>query len=207
MFNLLQKQTHILIAGSSGSGKSVLLNDLILWLKGHQVSRYIYIDLKMVELVEYRHKLDCIAYADSIESALSALQKSIHIIETRYKRMQRLHQKKSSDLPVYIIIDELADLMTVARKQVQPLIQRISQIGRAAGVHLIVCTQCPLAKIIPTEIKVNFDCVIGLHTRSKQDSRNIIGQPGLETLPLYGYGLLSCPQLEAPELYKIPLWT
>lgn len=206
MFDILQKQTHILIAGSSGSGKSVLLNDIILWLKGHQQNRFIYIDLKMVELVDYRHQKDCIAYADSIESALQALQRAMQLIEHRYKQMQRLHQKKYSGIPVYIVVDELADLMTVARKQVQPLIQRISQIGRAAGVHLVVCTQCPLSKVIPTEIKVNFDCVIGLHTRSKQDSRNIIGQPGLETLPLYGYGLLTCPQLKDPQLYRIPVW-
>ena len=111
---------------------------------------------------------------------------AMNTIETRYTQMQRAHEKKYQGAQLYVIIDELADLMTTNKKQVMPLIQRIAQVGRAAGVHLICATQCPLAKVIPTEIKVNFDARVGLRTRSAQDSRNILGFNGCEDLPRYG---------------------
>lgn len=93
--------------------------------------------------------------------------------------------------------------MTTNKKQVQPLIQRLAQVGRAAGVHIILATQCPLAKVIPTEIKVNFDARIALRTRSAQDSRNILGETGCELLPRYGQGYYMTP--EGVTLYNIPM--
>lgn len=205
MFDHLMKQNHILIAGASGCGKSVLLNDLLIYLHGRIAAHYIYIDLKKVELIEWKRYRDCIQYADTIETAISALQKGVSVIENRLQQMQRQKVKMYRGAPVYIVIDELADLMTVNKKAVQPLIQRICQIGRAANVHLVACTQCPLTNVIPTPIKVNFDCIIGMRCRSKQDARNI-GVPGLETLPRYGYCFLLCPDLLQPQLYKVPFW-
>lgn len=104
-----------------------------------------------------------------------------------------------------MVIDELADLMTTNKKQVQPLIQRLAQIGRAANVHIIAATQCPLSTVIPTPIKVNFDSRVGLRTRSKQDSRNILGLPGCETLPRYGQGYYMTPA--GLQLYNIPMYS
>ena len=102
------------------------------------------------------------------------------------------------------VIDELADLMTVDKKHVLPLLQRIAQIGRAANVKIIAATQCPLTTVIPTAVKVNFDTIIGLHTRSAQDSRNIIGMAGCESLPRYGQGYYLTPA--GIELYNIPMY-
>ena len=95
---------------------------------------------------------------------------------------------------IELFIDEFADLMTTNRREVAPLIQRLAQIGRAAKVHIILCTQTPIAKVIPTEIKCNFDSRIGLRTRSRQDSVNILGYKGLENLPEYGEGVYMTPK-------------
>lgn len=105
---------------------------------------------------------------------------------------------------MYVVIDELADLMTTNKKQVQPILQRLCQIGRAANVHVVAATQCPLSAVIPTPIKVNFDSRVALRTRSGQDSRNILGVTGCELLPRYGQGYYMTP--EGCRLYNIPMY-
>lgn len=200
------KQTHLLIAGATGSGKSVVINGIIttsLQYSPEQV-QYILIDPKRVELVDYKPLPHTIVYASEPDTMVQALQRAMRLIEGRYTVMQRQHVKKYSGSNVYIVIDELADLMTTNKKQVQPLIQRIAQIGRAANVHIIAATQCPLSAVIPTPIKVNFDSRVGLRTRSKQDSRNILGCGGCELLPSYGQGYYMTAQ--GIELYKIPMY-
>jgi S-DNA-T family DNA segregation ATPase FtsK/SpoIIIE len=129
---------------------------------------------------------------------------AMEITETRYKEMQRKGLRKYEGPAVYVIIDELADLMTTNRKQVQPLIQRLAQIGRAANVHIIAATQCPLSAVIPTPIKVNFDARVALRTRSAQDSRNILGLKGCELLPRYGEGYYMTP--DGLTRYYIPMY-
>lgn len=200
------KQTHLLIAGATGSGKSVVINGIVttsLQYSPEQV-QYILIDPKRVELVDYKPLPHTIAYASEPNTMVQALQRAMNLIEDRYAIMQRQHVKKYSGSNVYIVIDELADLMTTNKKQVQPLIQRIAQIGRAANVHIIAATQCPLAAVIPTPIKVNFDSRVGLRTRSRQDSRNILGCGGCELLPSYGQGYYMTAQ--GIDLYRIPMY-
>ena len=200
------QQTHILIAGATGSGKSVLINGLLHTALFHSPARYefILIDLKRVELADYKALPHTLQYADNITAALGALNGALDLIEKRYAEMQRDHIRTYTGSCVYVVIDELADLMTVAKKQVQPLLQRIAQIGRAANVKIIAAMQCPLATVIPTQIKVNFDTVIGLHTRCAQDSRNILGMAGCEQLPRYGQGYYSTPA--GIQLYNIPMY-
>ena len=184
----MMEQPHLLVAGATGSGKSVVINGIIttaLFEAPSQV-QFILIDPKRVELVDYRYLPHTEFYASEPAEMVRGLQMAMNTIEMRYTQMQRAHVKKYQGAQLYVIIDELADLMTTNKKQVMPLIQRIAQIGRAAGVHLICATQCPLAKVIPTEIKVNFDARVGLRTRSAQDSRNILGFNGCEDLPRYG---------------------
>lgn len=185
--NMLE-QPHLLVAGATGSGKSVVINGIIttaLFNAPSEVS-FILIDPKRVELVDYKYLPHTSFYASEPDDMVRGLQRAMSTIELRYKQMQRAHQKKYTGTELFVIIDELADLMTTNKKQVMPLLQRIAQVGRAAGVHLICATQCPLAKVIPTEIKVNFDARVGLRTRSAQDSRNILGFNGCENLPRYG---------------------
>ena len=200
------KQTHLLIAGATGSGKSVVINGIITTSLKDSPARvqYIFIDPKRVELSQYRRLPHCIAYASEPDSMVQALHTALDIIESRYRTMQRQGARKYTGSHVYVVIDELADLMTTNKKQVQPLIQRIAQIGRAANVHIIAATQCPLSAVIPTPIKVNFDSRVGLRTRSKQDSRNILGRGGCELLPSYGQGYYMTAQ--GIELYKIPMY-
>lgn len=205
LYKDMLKQPHLLIAGATGSGKSVVINGLIytaLFDSPAQV-QLILIDPKRVELVDYKRLPHTIQYASEPGEMVEALKKGIEITETRYKAMQRERVKKYTGGAVYIIIDELADLMTTDKKHVQPLIQRLAQIGRAANVHIIAATQCPLASIIPTAIKVNFDSRVALRTRCAQDSRNILGVKGCELLPRYGQGYYMTP--EGLTLYKIPM--
>jgi S-DNA-T family DNA segregation ATPase FtsK/SpoIIIE len=200
------QQTHLLIAGATGSGKSVVINGIITTsLKDSPAQvQYILIDPKRVELAQYRPLPHTIAYASEPDSMIQALRTALDIIESRYKAMQRQGVRKYTGSHIYVVIDELADLMTTNKKQVQPLIQRIAQIGRAANVHIIAATQCPLSAVIPTPIKVNFDSRVGLRTRSRQDSRNILGCGGCELLPSYGQGYYMTAQ--GIDLYRIPMY-
>lgn len=205
LFADMAHQPHLLIAGATGSGKSVVINGIIHALLFHSpaAAQLILIDLKRVELCEYRRLPHTVAYADDVSSAVKALQAAIGITEARYKDMQRRRQRQYNGADVYVVIDELADLMTTAKRQVTPLIQRLGQIGRAARVHVIAATQCPIVAVIPTQIKVNFDARVGLHTRSAQDSRNILGVACCEALPRYGEGYYMTP--EGLQLYQIPM--
>lgn len=205
LYRDMLEQPHLLIAGATGSGKSVVINSLIYTalLDSPAAVQFILIDPKRVELVDYKHLPHTIKYSSEPGEMVQALEKAIEITEDRYKYMQRRRMKKYSGAALYVVIDELADLMTTNKKQVQPFIQRLCQIGRAANVHVIAATQCPLASVIPTPIKVNFDARVGLRTRSAQDSRNILGFKGCEQLPRYGQGYYMTPG--ELSLYNIPM--
>lgn len=204
----MAEQPHLLIAGATGSGKSVVINGIIhalLIAHSPASARFILIDPKRVELSMYRDLPHTLFYASEPGEPARALRYAIQIIEDRYMQMQRQRLRKYTGSDVYVFIDELADLMTTDRKTIQPLLQRICQIGRAAKVHVIAATQCPLASVIPTAIKVNFDSRVGLRCRSGQDSRNILGQTGCEELPRYGQGYYMTPEgTERWNLTMIP---
>lgn len=202
------RQPHLLIAGATGSGKSVIVNALIhaalLRLPGGpDGARLILIDPKRVELSQWRDMPHTEKYASEPDEMREALDMAMQITEKRFRQLQRQERKKYSGPDLYIIIDEFADLMTTQRKAITPTIQRLAQLGRAARVHLIIATQCPLRQIIQTEIKCNFDSRFGLRTRSAQDSRNIIERAGLERLPRYGQAVYMTP--EGESLYNIPM--
>lgn len=206
VYDMLTKQTHILIAGKTGAGKSVVINGIIYTLLSQyfpEECKLILIDPKRVELMNWKQTKHCILYASEPGEPAQALQKALDITEKRYKAMQGRKERKYTGGHVYIIIDELADLMTTDKRNVVPLLQRLAQIGRAANIHIIAATQCPLSEIIPTKIKVNFDCIIGLKTATKQHSRNITGLPGCELLAPYGSGYIITPK--ETKLYKLPM--
>lgn len=204
LFEDMTKQPHLLVAGATGSGKSVVVNGIIttLLFRFPDEAKLILIDPKRVELSPYKNLPHTVYYASEPDTMLYALQYAMQICESRYIEMERRRERKYSGGDLYVIIDEFADLMTTQRRTVAPLVQRLAQIGRASRVHLIIATQCPLRAIIPTEIKCNIDSRIGLRTRSAQDSRNILGKAGLEELPMYGQGIYMTPQ--GDKLYRIP---
>lgn len=207
LYKDMLQQPHLLIAGATGSGKSVVINGIMymaLYKSPAQVE-FILIDPKRVELIDYKSLPHVIQYASEPGDMVQALENAMEITESRYKAMQAQHIKKYSGGAVYVVIDELADLMTTARRQVQPLLQRLAQIGRAANVHIIAATQCPLSSVIPTPIKVNFDSRVALRTRCAQDSRNILGVKGCELLPRYGQGYYMTPA--GLTLYNIPMYS
>lgn len=190
------RQAHLLIAGASGSGKSTLLNGLLCAaIKRHPNDvRLLLIDPKRTELNEYADLPHTIRHATEPSEFAPALRDALQLIDCRYEAMQRERRRTYNGADVYIIVDEFADLMTTQKKQILPLVQRICQIGRAARVHMILATQCPLAKIVPTEVKVNFSAICGLHTATRAHSRNIIGTAGCELLPMFGQCIYQTPQ-------------
>lgn len=208
LYKDMAEQPHLLVAGATGSGKSVVINGIMTTLlyrlpvDMEDGVQFILIDPKRVELIAYKNIPHTIRYACEPDAIVSALKYAIDLAEDRFRKMQRNKQKKYVGSDVYVVIDEFADLMTTQPKVVKPIIQRLAQIGRAARIHIILATQTPIAKVLPTEIKCNFDARVGLRTRSDQDSRNIIGFSGLEELPRYGKGYYMTP--EGEHFYEIP---
>ena len=200
-------QTHLLIGGTTGSGKSVLVNGLIYTalFRAPSAAQFILIDPKRVELVEYKPLPHVLRYASEPDTMTAALDLAMNTTESRFTVMQSEGVKKWRGGDLYVIIDELADLMTTNRKTVQPLLQRLCQIGRAARVHVVACTQTPISAVIPTQIKVNFDSRFILRTRTAQDSRNLMDRTGAELLPRYGQAYYSTPEYIPPALVTVPM--
>ena len=187
--------SHVLIAGATGSGKSVLINSIIytMLVFNPNQAQLILIDPKRVELVKYRKLPHTIAYETEPAQIVSVLKRSVLLMENRYKEMQRQRVTEYNGAKVYIVIDELADLMTTNQRQVMPLLQRIAQLGRAAKIHLICATQCPNRKVIPAELTLNFTDKVALRCDSAIESRQVIGCNGAEKLPLYGKAFYKSP--------------
>lgn len=214
IYDNILKQTHVMVAGATGSGKSVVLNGLIyaaLYRFPHDANSpknvgLILIDNgKGVEFIDYKDLPHTLRYAYTLEESISALEYGLAIARKRFEDMRNKRLKTYDGGDVYILIDEFASLILNGEKKVSNLVQDIAQLGRAAKVHIILATQCPLAEVLPTRIKVNFDAQLGLRTRSSQDSRNILGCSGCELLPRYGQGFYMIPDFTKPELYNIPM--
>ena len=201
------KQPHLLIAGATGSGKSVLINDIvrtIIRTRSPERAKLVLVDPKQVELWEYHRAPHTLAYADSTPGIIALLKRCITIMERRYFVMKQIGAKIAPFSDIYVVIDEYADLMITAKKEVQPLIIRLSQLGRAARIHLIMATQRPTRDIITGAIKVNMDSRIALRCPTAQDSRNIINMSGAENLPRFGKGYYLTPETMHPVKVDIP---
>lgn len=219
LYAAMLSDSHLLIAGATGSGKSTVVNGII-----HAALRnspaevgFLLIDPKRCELRAYKDLPHTIAYADRPAQFVPTLQAALNICEARFADMQRKGKREYEGSDIYVIIDELMFMMTTQKREVLPLLQQIAMIGRAAHVHLIACTQSPVAAVIPTPLKCNFDSRLALRTATPQDSRNIIGVKGCEALPdpkregkAFGYyrqgaetTLYNLPKVEEAELNRI----
>ena len=182
----LAARPHLLIAGATGSGKSVTVNGIItslLLTESPLRCQFVLIDPKKVELVDFARLPHVARYASEPADMIRSLSWTLEETDRRFAIMQAQGVKEYSGPHLYVIIDELADLMTTHKKEVLPLLQRLAQIGRAARVHLIACTQNVMAVTIPTVLKCNFPAVLGLRTATRAQSRMLIDVAGCETLP------------------------
>ncbi len=191
----LSAMPHLLIAGTTGSGKSVCINTIILSLLykySPEKCNLILIDPKMLELSTYEgipHLL-CPVITEA-KKATAALGWAVKEMENRYKLMTSVgvknidgyNVKYKKHMPyIVVIVDEMSDLMLLAGKEIENYIQRLSQMARAAGIHIIMATQRPSVDVITGTIKANFPTRISFQVSSKIDSRTILGEQGAEQL-------------------------
>lgn len=200
----LDKMPHLLIAGATGSGKSVALNGMIcslLYKSTPDEVRLIMVDPKRIELSSYDGIPHLIApVVTDVKKATHALFWAVHEMERRYEMLSELNarniqqynqkiekQVKQEPPPeklpyIVIVIDELADLMMVSSRDVEVALTRLAQMARAAGIHLILATQRPSVDVLTGIIKANFPTRLTFQVSSKTDSRTIIDTNGAETL-------------------------
>jgi len=191
----LASMPHLLIAGTTGSGKSVCINTIILSLLYRhppEKCKFILIDPKMLELSTYEgipHLL-CPVITEA-KKAASVLGWVVKEMESRYKLMTKdgvrnidsYNAKHTLAMPyIVVVVDEMSDLMLVAGKEIENYIQKLSQMARAAGIHIIMATQRPSVDVITGTIKANFPTRISFQVTSKIDSRTILGEQGAEQL-------------------------
>lgn len=218
-FTDVLKQNHTLIAGATGSGKSVVINGLISTLlyrhPGYSADRasLILIDPKRVELARYKNLPHTICHAggQKPEAWRDAILLATRIMDQRYDEMESdgLLEYNGGDL--YVVIDEWASInskMNPLRNACVASLLRLVSEGRAAKIHCILATQVPKATVIPTEIRDNFTCRIALMTENKLQSRVIIDQDGCETFPdpkRAGYALgMYCLPGNDKNVFRMP---
>jgi S-DNA-T family DNA segregation ATPase FtsK/SpoIIIE len=211
----LAKMPHLLIAGATGSGKSVCVNAIIsclLYRNTPEQVRLMMIDPKMVELTVYNgvpHLLSPVV--TQMDKVVGVLQWSLREMERRYqlfadntvRNIQRYNEKMDqasiNRLPyIVIIVDELADLMMVSPEEVEESICRLAQLARAAGIHLVIATQRPSVDVVTGLIKANFPARIAFMMTSQVDSRTILDRAGAEKLLGGGDMLYQPPDGPAP---------
>jgi S-DNA-T family DNA segregation ATPase FtsK/SpoIIIE len=215
----LAKMPHILVAGQTGSGKSVMINDILtslLYRNTPSDLKLILVDPKQVELKPYDdipHLLTPVITEP--EKCISALKWAVAEMERRYRTLADARrrnieeynaEKKEEGMPyIVIVIDELADLMMMAARDVEALIVRIAQKARAVGIHLVLATQRPSVDVITGLIKANIPARIAFTTASQVDSRTIIDQVGAEKLLGRGDMLLSTADMPKPKRVQAAL--
>ncbi len=209
----LAKMPHILVAGQTGSGKSVMINTILtslLYRNSPADLKLILVDPKQVELKPYDeipHLLTPVITEP--EKCISALKWAVAEMERRYRALAEANKrnigeynnlKKEEGMPyIVIVIDELADLMMMAARDVEALIVRIAQKARAVGIHLVLATQRPSVDVITGLIKANVPARIAFTTASQVDSRTIIDQIGAEKLLGQGDMLLLTSDMPKPK--------
>lgn len=222
----LRKMPHLLVAGATGSGKSVAVNMMIasiLYKASPDEVKFVMIDPKKLELAAYKkligyHLITCENLDEYVvtepESAVIILKSVVIEMEQRYdllsgssvRNIEEYNEKieagkiNSEKLPyIVVVIDELADLMMTSAKEVEEPIARLAQKARAIGIHLIVATQRPSVDVITGVIKANFPARIAFQVTSKIDSRTILDANGAEKLLGRGDMLLTTPQNPEPQ--------
>ena len=191
----LTSMPHLLVAGTTGSGKSVCINSIImslLYKHGPDHCKFILIDPKMLELSSYEgipHLLTSVI--TDAKKATSALSWTVREMESRYRLMSSegvrnidgYNEKHKLKMPyIIVVVDEMSDLMLVSGKEIEGYVQKLSAMARAAGIHIIMATQRPSVDVITGTIKANFPTRISFQVSSKIDSKTVLGEQGAEQL-------------------------
>ncbi len=209
---MVERAPHMLVAGATGSGKSVCLNDIIislLYQNGPDDLKFIMVDPKRVELSVYAgipHLL--IPPIVKADEAINALKWAVREMERRLDHLSKFgakdidsyNAKSKERMPrIIIVIDELADLMSQNKRDVEAVIVRIAQMARAAGIHLILATQRPSVDVITGTIKANIPTRMAFAVASQVDSKTILDVAGADKLLGRGDMLISTPELSKPK--------
>ena len=192
-------QTHCIIGGTSGSGKSTLIHSIMYTALIHSPARvqFILVDVKKgMALRRYKDLPHTIRFASTPEEAVKAIELAVEIMERRYSQVLKTDDDEFRGNDIYLVIDELADLMQTAKVKVLGPLSRIMRLGRAARVHVIGATQSPSRSHgggIPAELAVNTGAALALRCRSAIESRQTVGISGAEKLPEHGQGIYWSP--------------
>ena len=205
IFYNLCDETHVMIGGTTGSGKSTLIHDIISCLTSYTVEtqQIVLIDLKRIELFQWRDDPHTLETATEPEDVNPCLDRVIDLMERRYTEMMKAKTTVCKRSHVHVIIDEVAEVLKV--RGVEKRLDKLLRLARAAHIHLVMATQAINRKTVPADIQANITCLIGLRCRSAIESRQIIGQKGCEVLPKYGKAYIL--NSDGLQLIDIPVAT
>lgn len=206
--DIINSGYHTIIAGTTGSGKSTMLDTLLYNICQSEPTfrQFDVIDLKKVSVMDWKTFPHCKKYATTMQEAEQILQENIDYMMQIYSDMERKGLKESPYGFKYVIIDECADLVTESKKAKEMII-KLGRLGRAAHVVVILCTQAPSRKVLSADLCLNFNGRLALRTSDQIESRQIIGETGAELLPRYGQGIWKSPKYMHPLEVDIHLTT
>ena len=198
------EQTHVIIAGCTGSGKSVVLNNIIQAHFLTSPAAAVLLDPKRVELLPWARDRRVIAHAKTPAEIEKQLARLNAVMDGRFSKMEKQGKRKTDAVHIYVYVDELADLVSSTPATLEYLV-RLLRLGRAAGIHVIAATQDPSRKTLSAQLMQNFSAQLGLRCRSAIESRQIIGETGCELLPEYGTALYYSPHTLRPVPVQISM--
>lgn len=219
VYEFYQRLCHdgnVLVAGQAGSGKSVILNGIIVTAMANG-NHMLLLDPKGgAEFSIYKDCIEVDGFAKDVEEFAPLLKRAVTLMNERHADMERRHIRTTDAPEYYVIIDEYGDMMSDAKKECLPLLLKLARKGRAARVRLVLATQVPSRQVVTADISANMHTIVALHTLSALDSRVIIRANGAEKLPV-GEAMVqhrnsfeitheAVPMYDDEFLEKVALW-